>query len=196
MIELPYYREEWKDCNNKGIYQVSCFGNARKLDIKYYKETGIKRYKPVHKTLASSGRSNYYRYVVTMGRGSHPKLHRLVAEAFVPNPENKPCVDHIDGNPLNNYYLNLRWVTNKENTNNYNTSWKLERTQFKKGEHCGKEHHRAKSVNQYTKNGEFIRSFDTIAEAAKAINKSHTNIIGCCQGKGKTAGGYIWKYNI
>ena len=45
-------------------------------------------------------------------------VHRLVAKSFIPNPENKPCIDHIDGNPSNNYVTNLRWVTYKENLNN------------------------------------------------------------------------------
>ena len=56
---------------------------------------------------------------LSMNGERHPRLvHRLVADAFIPNPENKPCIDHVDGNRLNNFYLNLRWCTHTENNNN------------------------------------------------------------------------------
>lgn len=62
--------------------------------------------------------------IPTISYSKNCSIHRLVAEAFIPNSENKPCVDHIDGDRTNNNLTNLRWVTSKENINNPNTRWK------------------------------------------------------------------------
>jgi hypothetical protein len=57
-----------------------------------------------------------YRACISIGVRKHISIHRAVAELYVSNPHNKPCVNHIDANPLNNHYTNLEWVTHKENT--------------------------------------------------------------------------------
>ena len=90
--------EIWKDVENyEGKYQVSNLGKIKNLKLnKVYIGSLV-------------GRNVLYRYF-NMGY-----VHRIVAKAFIPNPENKPEIDHIDYNPLNNNVTNLRWVTHSEN---------------------------------------------------------------------------------
>lgn len=102
--------EKWKDIiGYEGFYQVSNKGRVKRTAEKFpYKEHYLK---------AISNRYGYL-YVCLCIKNKHKvkTIHRLVAQAFIPNDENKPCVNHIDGNKTNNNVGNLEWCTHSENT--------------------------------------------------------------------------------
>lgn len=131
-----------------------------------------------------------------LGRNKTCYIHRLVAETFIPNPENKSQINHKDGNKENNCVNNLEWTSNSENvlhayrilhrTNNF-----LGKS-YMKGRY-GKDNPTHKVVQQI-KDGEVIAEFYGICEAGRVLGLNHANIVSCCQGKRKTVGGFNWKY--
>jgi hypothetical protein len=110
------------------------------------------------------------------------QVHRLVAEAFIPNPDNKPQVNHIDGDKKCNYVWNLEWATNLENHIH-----KLENGLVP-------ESHAPKRVGQYDKDDNLIATFDSIYEAGKSINSNQYGVSRVVNGLRKTHKGFIWKY--
>lgn len=98
--------EQWRDIPNyEGLYQESTFGRTKSLKRK---ETRIMK--------PTLGRSGYLQVQLSKyGKTKHHSIHRLVSQTFIPNPSNKPQVNHKDGHPLNCHISNLEWVTNSEN---------------------------------------------------------------------------------
>jgi len=138
------------------------------------------------------GKINRYGYHTVGIRNSnskrlHKQTHRLIALVYIPNPENKPCVNHKDGNKLNNHIDNLEWCTISENTqHSFNNQLQINKK--------GKEDECSKWLTQYNKQDDIIAEYGSIREAHRLTNIDRKSISQCCNNKMKTAGGYIWKF--
>lgn len=125
--------------------------------------------------------------------------HRLVAQYFLDNPNNLPIVNHKDGNKLNNNVDNLEWVTEKENIlHGIKTGLKI----YKKGKQnamygkFGKNSNRAIPILQFDLNNNLIKQWDSQIEIQRELGYKQSVISNCCNGRGKTAYGYIWKHKV
>ena len=116
--------EEWKDIEGyEGLYQVSDWGNVKSLPRLSKRSASRHRGTSIlinERILKQSFQTSGYKVVVLCKDGNNRQfqVHRLVAEAFIPNPENKPQIDHINTNKAENNVENLRWCTHTENMNN------------------------------------------------------------------------------
>ncbi|WP_304772969.1 HNH endonuclease [Paramuribaculum intestinale] len=126
-----------------------------------------------------------YLSVMFCKNGKHKRfsIHRLVAEAFIPNPENKPQVNHIDENPNNNCVWNLEWVTAKENCNHGTRIARIK---------SNMPHNKA--IYQLSMSGEIVAEYPTIQSAAKTTDICAGHICDCCKGNRSFANGYKWRY--
>lgn len=115
--------EVWKDIPEyENLYQVSNLGRVRSLDRTVYNNGGEELRKGSILKGGKAGRNSQYHYVRLSkdGKVTNKYIHRLVAEAFIQNPENKPTVDHLNRDTNNNTLVNLRWATYDEQVNNRN----------------------------------------------------------------------------
>ena len=120
------------------------------------------------------------------------KVHRLVAETFISNPENKPEVNHKNGIKTDNRIENLEWVSRSENNKHKYRVLGYKASSPMKGK-FGKDNHLSKTVIQ-TQDGKLIAFYNGIREAERQTGINHHRISECCRGNTRTAGGYEWKY--
>lgn len=193
MLALPY--EVWRDVKDyEGLYQVSNLGRVKSLEryVKHY--TGSD--KLLSERILKQPITNTGYCIVGLCKNGIPakiKTHRLIAQAFISNPENKPYIDHINTIKTDNRVENLRWVTHKENMNNTLTKkHHKENNPFK--DKYGKDNLRARAVLQYDLNGKFIKEWECAMQVQRELGILHNNITKVCKGERKTAGGFIWKY--
>ena len=171
--------EIWKPIKGyEGLYEVSNFGNVRSL----------KRNTTEGKVLKQGWHTRGYSNV-SLSKGNNHKtrsIHRLVAETFIPNPNNLPEVNHKDGNKKNNCVENLEWVTRIENVL-HSMETGLKKPIFNNPL-------RSKAVNQYSLDGILLQTYPSTGEAERQTGVRHGNISKCCNRQTPTAGGYKWKY--
>ena len=177
--------EVWKDIvGYEGLYQVSNLGRVKSLNYKHTKKEGVLAFKR-HK-------SGYLTVMLCKnGENKNRSIQTLVAGEFIENPENKPCVNHIDGNKENNAVENLEWVTYSENTRHaIRTGLRADCNTRGK---VGALNPLSKRVLQYSKSGEFIKEWPCMSDAARFYGCNPALIVNCCAGRHKTVKGYVWK---
>ena len=149
-------------------YSVSTEGEVRKDTTNY---------------ILSQSSQQDYKFVglIINGKQKRMRVHRMVALTFIDNPDNKPYVNHINGNRSDNNVENLEWVTPSENTQHaVNTGL------FKSG--------RTRAVIQYNLNGEQMATFESATEAARQTGGSQSKITMCCRRQRDSANDYQWRY--
>lgn len=167
-------KEEWRDIiGYEGLYQVSNLGRVK--SFLYHNGTNERIIKPIRL------KNGYYNVGLSKNKISKRiYIHRLVADAFIPNPNNYPVINHKDENPSNNCVNNLEWCTQKYNMN-YGTLKEKQKRE-------------SKSVLQYDLNNNFIKQWNSISDAEQKLNITHCNIVACLKHRRNNAGGFIWKY--
>lgn len=188
-------KEIWKDVVGfEGSYKVSNLGRVKSLEREYFNGHG---YFPVKERILSGRISNGYAYVqLSNGYKKNYSIHRLKATAFIPNPENKPQVNHRDGNKSNNGYNadgddNLEWATRSENVRHSYRELGQRSPCLGK---FGVDNPSSKAIIQSTKSGVFVAEYASGSNAKEKTGISNCDISSCCHGRLKSAGGFKWEF--
>lgn len=187
--------EIWKPIKEYEEYEISNKGRVRSIKNKIYKKQ-------------SPNERGYKRvFFYINGKNNTKYVHRLVAQAFIPNIENKRTVNHIDGNKANNCVTNLEWATDLEQRIHaikiglvktgkespmYNRKVSEETKEKMRISQNKIKHLRSKKINQYDLEGNLVKKWQSINDAIRFYNNKAIEF--CCVGRRKTASGYVWKF--
>ena len=209
--------EIWKDVvGYEERYQISNLGRLKSKDVILNKADGKKELRKGKILKLNKNQFGYFTHLMSNGpeyKRKNIPIHRLVATAFIPNPDNKPCIDHINTIRTDNRVDNLRWCTQSENNRNPITMTKYRKkgefrhsieTKIKIGllslgrttSEATKEKQRAKGwpVISFTKDGIFYKKFTSSYYAAIELKTHRTHISACCNGVRKCAAGLMWRW--
>jgi hypothetical protein len=168
--------EVWKDIEGyEGLYEASNIGRLRRKGSVNVRKFGDNGHGYKHVPLSKNNIiKNHY-------------VHRIIATAFIPNPNNKATVNHKNGNKSDNHVENLEWATQSENSKHgFDTGLIVQNK--------GRDNPTSKPVRQYSLNGEFIMDFDSLTDAGKKLGITTFTIGQAAVGKYKQAGGYQWRF--
>lgn len=179
--------EQWKPIvGYEGYYEVSNFGNIRSCErqVNHGLGNGVRKLRA--KIVNPWNDSHGYQAVSLskFGKVKKYKVHRLVAEAFIPNPDNKPTINHINEIRDDNQVTNLEWATYQENNNHGGHNQRVSMTL-------------SKAVVQLDQSGKVLANFDSIHEASSVTGVHAANIKSCLHHTNRVlAGGYRWRYKF
>ena len=204
----------------EGYYEVDNLGRVFSVDrIIQVNDNGRIYDKPIHGAmLKQTNHSRGYKTVALTkyGKTKQEYVHRIVASAFIPNPDNLPAVNHKDEDKTNNFVDNLEWCTVSYN-NTYGEKTKKQAEKIRgiphKDDHkekisnslkeyykthvsasTGRKSEKRKPISQFDLDGNLIREYPSIHEASDGIISRRRNITAVCNGKRKSAYGYIWRW--
>ena len=167
--QQPSNEMEWRTVKEYSNYEVNQFGQIRH-----------KKRKQILKPRSNKGGYQYVNFKID-GKNINFAVHRIVANAFIPNPNGYTEVNHKDYDRMNNCVDNLEWVTSSQNK--VHAYLKLENKTS-----------RGKAVEQYTKDGQYIKTFESISAAAEEMGCCVGAISNCCLGRTKTSQGFLWRF--
>ena len=177
--------EEWREISGyEGLYEVSSLGRVRRLN---WRNTGLPR------LLYLKNGTHGYKQVELFkhGKGKMLTVHRLVANAFIPNSDNLDTVNHINENKHDNSVSNLEWCSLGDNVRKYYRNHKFVPKFIPRHTTAS-----LKKIVQLSIDGDVIREWDNVATIHRELCFNNWSISQCCDGKRKTAYGFKWQYAV